>query len=105
MSVSTMVDSVVDSSHSNGSDIASPSSLIQLQFVSTTVLQQALDLVENILTSDDQLTVTSKFLPGSTIGDTILHVINTILCMLLRDCTQENICGMRGIILSSSSIV
>jgi hypothetical protein len=55
-------------SHPNGSEIASLSPLAQLQFVSTTVLQQALDLLENILTSDEQLTIQSKFLPGSTIG-------------------------------------
>lgn len=70
MSVSTMVEV---ESHPNGSDIASLPPLIQLQFVSTTVLQQALDLVENILTSDDQLTAQSKFLPGSTIGKHLRH--------------------------------
>lgn len=102
MSVSTMVEG---ESHPNGSDIASLPPLIQLQFVSTTVLQQALDLVENILTSDDQLTAQSKFLPGSTIGDTTLYVINTTLSMLLRDCLQENICGMHEITLFSSSNV
>jgi hypothetical protein len=45
-------------------------SLIQLLAVATTVLRQGLDLVENVLTSDDQLTVHSKYLPGSTIGVT-----------------------------------
>jgi len=58
----------------NGSEIANLSSLAQLQFVSTTVLQQALDLVENILTSDEQLTIQSKFLPGSTIG-TLVNIM------------------------------
>jgi hypothetical protein len=42
--------------------------LAQLVSVSKTILLQAVDLVENHLTSDDQLTVHSKFLPGSTIG-------------------------------------
>jgi hypothetical protein len=42
--------------------------LTQLLSVSTTILAQALDLVENVLTSDEQLTVHSKYLPGSTIG-------------------------------------
>ena len=36
--------------------------------VSTVVLQQAVDLVDNSLTSDEQLTVHSQFMPGSTIG-------------------------------------
>ncbi|KAG1755027.1 uncharacterized protein EDB91DRAFT_1096906 [Suillus paluster] len=70
MSDSTMVEVHQSESQPNGSDIASLSPLTQLQFVSTTVLQQALDLVENILTSDEQLTVQSKFLPGSTIANT-----------------------------------
>ncbi|KAG2156470.1 uncharacterized protein EDB93DRAFT_1079602 [Suillus bovinus] len=81
-----MVDSVVDSSHSNGSDIASLSPLIQLQFVSTTVLQQALDLVENVLTSDDQLTAQSKFLPGSTIGKHLRHARDHFI--LLIECVS-----------------
>lgn len=42
--------------------------LTQLLSVSTTILAQALDLVENVLTSDEQLTIHSKYLPGSTIG-------------------------------------
>jgi hypothetical protein len=67
------------------SEIASLSPLAQLQFVSTTVLQQALDLVENILTSDEQLTIQSKFLPGSTIG--ILTLYDPYL--LLRDHTRK----------------
>lgn len=50
------------------SDLPDETPLIQLLSVSTTVLAQALDLVENVLTSDDQLTVHSKYLPGSTIG-------------------------------------
>jgi len=104
MSVSTMVEVHQSESHPNGSDIASLSPLAQLQFVSTTVLHQALDLVDNILTSDEQLTVQSKFLPGSTIGDTKLHMININLNLLLRDCAQENICGTREITSFSLSI-
>ena len=42
--------------------------LTQLLSVSKAVLNQALDLVETVLTSDEQLTVNSKYLPGSTIG-------------------------------------
>ena len=37
-------------------------------FVAKTVLQQAIDLLDNHITSDDQLTVHSKYMPGSTIG-------------------------------------
>jgi hypothetical protein len=40
----------------------------QLLAVSTAVLSQAIDLVEKRLTSDDQLLVHAKHLPGSTIG-------------------------------------
>ena len=37
-------------------------------YVAKTVLQQAIDLLDNHITSDEQLTVHSKFMPGSTIG-------------------------------------
>jgi hypothetical protein len=40
----------------------------QLLAVSRHVLEQALDLVQNRLSRDDQLTVNAKHLPGSTIG-------------------------------------
>lgn len=52
------------SAESNGT----VTSLTQLLSVSKTVLLQAVDLLDNYLTSDDQLTMHSKFLPGSTIG-------------------------------------
>lgn len=42
--------------------------LARLLDVSTIVLRQAVDLVNDNLTSDDQLTVHSQYLPGSTIG-------------------------------------
>lgn len=42
--------------------------LEQLLRVSTTVLYQAVEVVDSHLTSDEQLTIHSKFLPGSTIG-------------------------------------
>ena len=43
-------------------------------FVAKTVLQQAIDLLANHITSDDQLTVHSKYMPGSTIGQFVcLH--------------------------------
>jgi len=49
----------------------SPSSrevVLQQLMVAKTVLLQAVDLVDEHLTSDEQLTVHSKYLPGSTIG-------------------------------------
>lgn len=49
--------------------------LARLQEVSTVVLRQAVDLVNNSLTSDEQLTVHSQFMPGSTIGAWI-HTIH-----------------------------
>ncbi|KIK98510.1 hypothetical protein PAXRUDRAFT_134026 [Paxillus rubicundulus Ve08.2h10] len=61
-----------------------PTQLIQLLFVSTTVLQQALDLVNNILTRDDQLTAQSRYLPGSTIGKHLRHARDHFI--LLLDC-------------------
>jgi hypothetical protein len=42
--------------------------LEQLVDVGTTILNQALDLVNDSLTSDEQLTVHSQYMPGSTIG-------------------------------------
>ena len=51
-------------------------SLTQLLSVSKTVLLQAIDVLDNYLTSDDQLTTHSKFLPGSTIGIAILFIKN-----------------------------
>jgi 6-phosphogluconate dehydrogenase (decarboxylating) len=44
--------------------------LEQLVEVGTIILSQALDLLNNSLTSDDQLTVQSQYMPGSTIGMT-----------------------------------
>ena len=43
-------------------------SLKRLLEVSTVILQQAVDLVDNSLESDEQLTVHSQYMPGSTIG-------------------------------------
>jgi hypothetical protein len=44
--------------------------LEQLIDVGTTILNQALDLVNDSLTSDEQLAVHSQYMPGSTIGTT-----------------------------------
>lgn len=43
-------------------------SLKRLLEVSTVILQQAVDLVDNDLASDEQLTIHSQYMPGSTIG-------------------------------------
>jgi len=51
-----------------------PSQLSELLFVSSTILQQAVDLVDNVLTDNNQLTVQSKYLPGSTIGNLFAHI-------------------------------
>ena len=42
--------------------------LLQQLAVARTVLSQAVDLVDNYFTSDEQLTVHSQYMPGSTIG-------------------------------------
>lgn len=51
--------------------------LEQLLDVGTTILNQALELVNDALASDEQLTVHSQYMPGSTIG--------TMDCSCLRD--------------------
>jgi hypothetical protein len=42
--------------------------LEQLLEVGTIILGQALDLLDNSLTSDEQLSIQSQYMPGSTIG-------------------------------------
>lgn len=59
----------MSSHNTNGINDAPPSQLSELLFVSSTILQQALDLVDNVLTDNNQLTVQSQYLPGSTIGN------------------------------------
>ncbi|PIL29622.1 hypothetical protein GSI_08259 [Ganoderma sinense ZZ0214-1] len=48
-------------------------SLARLLETSTTILRQAIDLVEDGLTSDDQLSIQSNYIPGSTIGKHLRH--------------------------------
>ncbi|KDR84800.1 hypothetical protein GALMADRAFT_233169 [Galerina marginata CBS 339.88] len=55
--------------------------------VAKTVLLQAVDLLDNHLTSDEQLTVHSKHLPGSTIGKHLRHARDHFV--LLVDCIQS----------------
>ncbi|KAJ3562476.1 hypothetical protein NP233_g9547 [Leucocoprinus birnbaumii] len=47
--------------------------LMQQLSVARTVLLQAVDLLDNYLISDEQLSVSSKYLPGSTIGKHLRH--------------------------------
>ncbi|KAF8624898.1 hypothetical protein AX15_005766 [Amanita polypyramis BW_CC] len=60
-------------SMSDTDDPESSNSLEKLLFVSKTVLLQAIDLLDNHLTSDHQLTTSSQYLPGSTIGKHLRH--------------------------------
>ncbi|KAF8740644.1 hypothetical protein AX14_007781 [Amanita brunnescens Koide BX004] len=48
-------------------------SLEKLLFVSKTILLQAIDLLDNHLDSDNRLTTSSRYLPGSTIGKHLRH--------------------------------
>ncbi|KAI0048014.1 hypothetical protein FA95DRAFT_1558551 [Auriscalpium vulgare] len=61
------------STATSSSSPAEMQSLEQLIDVSTKVLQQAIDLLDNSLVADDQLVVHSKYLPGSTIGKHLRH--------------------------------
>lgn len=45
-----------------------PETVRQQLSVARTLLLQAVDLLDNHLTSDEELTVSSKYMPGSTIG-------------------------------------
>lgn len=55
------------------------SQLSELIFVSTTILRQALDLVDNkVLTDDNHLTAQSKYLPGSTIGSLFARIYQSL---------------------------
>jgi len=61
--------------------------LEQLLEVGTTILNQALDLVDNSLASDEQLTVHSQYMPGSTIGKHLRHARDHFA--LLLDCVAR----------------
>lgn len=68
--------------------------LAQLQTVSTTVLRQAIELVENTLSRDDQLLVHSRYLAGSTIGTYATLMITSSLSQRL--CNQASTCAMHA---------
>jgi len=61
--------------------------LEQLIEVGTIILGQALDLLDNSLTSDEQLTVQSQYMPGSTIGKHLRHARDHF--SLLLDCVSR----------------
>ncbi|KAI0034942.1 hypothetical protein K488DRAFT_76951 [Vararia minispora EC-137] len=61
--------------------------LQQLLDVSTKVLDQALDLLDNSVSDDGQLTASSRFLPGSTIGKHLRHARDHFV--LLLDCISS----------------
>jgi len=67
---------------SQGADSGEAVQLLQLLDVSTVVLQQALDLVDNYLTKDDQLTTQSKYVSGSTIGKHLRHARDHFILLL-----------------------
>jgi hypothetical protein len=54
--------------HHRPEDEMKDSNLEQLVDVGIAILSQALDFVNDSLTSDEQLTVHSQYMPGSTIG-------------------------------------
>ena len=55
-------------SHAQDNTHDEPVALARLLDVSTAIIRQAVDLVDNCLTSDEQLTAHSNYIPGSTIG-------------------------------------
>jgi len=61
--------------------------LEQLLDVGTTILGQAIDLLNNSLTSDEQLTVHSQYMLGSTIGKHLRHARDHFT--LLLDCVSQ----------------
>jgi hypothetical protein len=61
--------------------------IVQQQLaVAKTVLTQAIALLDNHITSDEQLTVHSKHLPGSTIGKHLRHARDHFV--LLAECAR-----------------
>ncbi|KAJ6501727.1 hypothetical protein C8R47DRAFT_1211271 [Mycena vitilis] len=57
----------------NSPIVPEETTLSQLLQVSRIVLRQGIDLLDNHITSNDQLTVHSQYLPGSTIGKHLRH--------------------------------
>ena len=63
---------------SASSQVDEAKALERLIEVSSVVLGQAIDLVDNSLISDEQLTAKSKYIPGSTIGALLFVVVSAI---------------------------
>lgn len=59
--------SIIERENSERSSVEAKE-LEQLLDVGNKIIDQALDLIDNSLSSDEELTISSKFLPGSTIG-------------------------------------
>jgi len=70
----------------NGTNTVEAMELEHLLDVGNRVLDQALVLLDDSLSSDNQLTVSSKFLPGSTIGKHLRHARDHF--QLLLDCIE-----------------
>lgn len=70
-----VVESSTSTNNQNGSHDGVDESLAldRLLEVSTVVLRQAIELVENSLSSDEQLSAPSKYIPGSTIGKHLFY--------------------------------
>ncbi|KAJ7225840.1 hypothetical protein GGX14DRAFT_641297 [Mycena pura] len=79
-------DNLVVPSASAASDDADPT-LGQLLHVSCIVLRQGVDLLDNHITANEQLTVHSQYLPGSTIGKHLRHSRDHF--ELLLDCIKS----------------
>jgi len=74
MVLSSIEPSASTNSQTSSSDMTSNKEIIAQQLaVAKTVLLQAVDLLDNHLVSDQQLTVQSQFMPGSTIGKHLRH--------------------------------
>jgi hypothetical protein len=58
--------------HHRPEDEMNDPNLEQLIDVGVTILNQALDFVNDSITSDEQLTVHSQYMPGSTIGTVLI---------------------------------
>ncbi|KAJ7139799.1 hypothetical protein C8R44DRAFT_765457 [Mycena epipterygia] len=66
---------------------AEETTLSQILQVSRIILRQGIDLLDNHITSNDQLTVHSQYLPGSTIGKHLRHARDHF--ELLADCIRS----------------
>ncbi|KAI0286757.1 hypothetical protein BGY98DRAFT_909169 [Russula aff. rugulosa BPL654] len=73
--------------HHRPEDEMNDPNLEQLIDVGVAILSQALDFVNDSLTSDEQLTVHSQYMPGSTIGKHLRHARDHFT--LLLDCVAR----------------